>query len=179
MNTIADLSLRSPRAALVLAGALLVAELGAIGVIFKHAIEFECLANWPAWACSGASGALVAMYCLLGALVLFGMLRPRPLRDLARQAGERLWPLALNAGGVVLALIPVAFLREGSGAAALITAGLFATLHDRRAEAFVAGLVFSALALRRRRIVDSIVAHSAANAIMFAVAEISGTLNII
>ncbi|WP_165915615.1 exosortase E/protease, VPEID-CTERM system [Rhodovulum marinum] len=106
--------------ALLVTAALLVAELGAIGVIFKHAIAFECLANWPARACSGASGALVALYCLLGALALFGMLRPQPLRDLVRQAGERLWPLALNAAGVVLALVPVAFLREGSGTAALI-----------------------------------------------------------
>ena len=37
--------------ALTLAAILLVAELGLIGVIYKHLITFKCLANWPAWAC--------------------------------------------------------------------------------------------------------------------------------
>ncbi|MGC9419665.1 MAG: exosortase E/protease, VPEID-CTERM system, partial [Rhodovulum sp.] len=120
MNTLAEVSTRPPRAALAIAAALLAAEVAAIGLIFKHAIAFECLANWPVRACSAASGTLVALYCLLGALALFAMLRPQPLRDLARQAGARLWPLGLNLAGTALALVPVAFLREGSGTAALI-----------------------------------------------------------
>ncbi len=108
-----------PRYALILAGALLALELGAIGTIFKHSINFTCLDNWPARACSGASSILVALYCVLGALVLFAFLRADSLRSLIRFAGARSWPLALNAAGVGLSLIPVLFLKDGAGPAAL------------------------------------------------------------
>lgn len=63
--------------------------------------------------------------------------------------------------------------------AALITAGLFALLHDRWAEAFVAGLVFSVVARRSGRIADAIAAHAAANLVVFAVAAATGNLAII
>ena len=63
--------------------------------------------------------------------------------------------------------------------AAVITAGLFAALHDRWAEAFVAGLVFSAVARRSGRISDAIAAHAAANLVVFAVATMTGNLAII
>ncbi|WP_162798917.1 exosortase E/protease, VPEID-CTERM system [Paracoccus indicus] len=63
--------------------------------------------------------------------------------------------------------------------AALITAGLFAALHDRWAEAFVAGLVFSLVARRSGRISDAIAAHAAANLVVFAVAVVTGNLAII
>ena len=110
---------RLPRKALLLAALLLIVELGGIGVIFKHAIHFRCLDNWPQPACAGASGALVAIYCALAVLLLFAMLTPQPLRDLVERAGERLWPLWLNLGGALVALIPVFFLHQGGGVAAL------------------------------------------------------------
>ena len=59
-------------------------------------------------------------------------------------------------------------LRFGSGiawtiGAALISAGLFAALHGRWIEAFIAGLIFSAVARRRGNITDAILAHMIAN----------------
>ncbi len=63
--------------------------------------------------------------------------------------------------------------------AALVSASLFAALHDRWVEAFVAGLIFSAVARRRGNITDAILAHAVANAIVFAVAAGSGNLALI
>ncbi|MEP3637644.1 MAG: exosortase E/protease, VPEID-CTERM system [Paracoccaceae bacterium] len=114
---------RSPvKRALVLAALLLVGQLGLIGTVFKHAISFECLANWPQWACSGASGTLIAVYCVLGTMVLMAMLRPAPFQTLVEEAGTRLWPLIVNAAGVVIAMIPVLFMRDGVGDAVLVPA---------------------------------------------------------
>ncbi|WP_299969466.1 exosortase E/protease, VPEID-CTERM system [uncultured Roseobacter sp.] len=104
-----------PRYALILAGALLVVELGVIGTIFKHSIRFTCLDNWPQWACAGASGMLVALYCVLGALVLFATLRPNSLRTLFQVAGARNWPLAVNVLGAAVCLVPVLFVKDGAG----------------------------------------------------------------
>lgn len=63
--------------------------------------------------------------------------------------------------------------------AILVTAALFAALHDRWAEAFVAGLAFSLLVRRTGRIADAIAAHAAANLIVFTVAMATGNLAII
>ena len=64
--------------------------------------------------------------------------------------------------------------------AALVTAALFAALHDRWAEAFAAGLVFSWLAHRANgRIADAIVAHGVANLVVFAGAVATGNLAMI
>lgn len=63
--------------------------------------------------------------------------------------------------------------------AALVSASLFAALHDRWVEAFIAGLIFSAVARRRGDITDAILAHAVANAIVFAVAAGSGNLALI
>lgn len=60
-----------------------------------------------------------------------------------------------------------------------VTAGLFAALHDRWAEAFLAGVVFSLLVRHRGRIADAIAAHGVANLIVFAVAAATGNLAII
>ena len=75
-------------------------------------------------------------------------------------------------------------LRIGTGRAwaifaALVTAALFAALHDRWAEALVAGLAFSALARRQGNITDAILAHAVANLIVYAVAIATGNLAII
>lgn len=64
--------------------------------------------------------------------------------------------------------------------AACLTAGLFAALHDRWAEAFAAGLLFSYLVQRRGgQISDAIVAHAVANLLVFAVAVAVGNLALI
>lgn len=60
-----------------------------------------------------------------------------------------------------------------------VTAGLFAALHDRWIEAFVAGVVFSLLVRRSGRIADAIAAHAIANLIVFGVAVATGNLAII
>ena len=114
---------RSPvRRALIFAALLLVGQLGLIGTVFKHVISFECLANWPQWACSGASGTLIAVYCVLGTLVLMAMLRPAPFRGLVAEAGARVWPLVVNTAGMIIALVPVLFMHEGVGDAVLVPA---------------------------------------------------------
>lgn len=104
-----------PRYAMILAGSLLAVELAAIGGVFKHSIDFTCLDNWPQWACSGASGTMVSLYCIFGALFLFAFLRAERLRNLMQFAGMRSWTLVPNALGVVLCLIPVMFLTDGAG----------------------------------------------------------------
>ena len=63
--------------------------------------------------------------------------------------------------------------------AILVTAGLFAALHDRWAEAFVAGVAFSLVTRRTGRIADAISAHALANLIVFSVAVATGNLAII
>ena len=64
-------------------------------------------------------------------------------------------------------------------AAMLVTAVLFAALHDRWAEAFGAGLAFSLLARRSGQIADAVTAHALANLIVFDVAAVTGNLAII
>ncbi|WP_425280288.1 exosortase E/protease, VPEID-CTERM system [Roseivivax halodurans] len=105
-----------------------------------------------------------------------------------------LWILARGIGTTLL--IPVieelffrdyleSRIRRGSGplwaiVAALVSAGLFAALHDRWAEAFVAGLAFSWLARRSGgRIADAILAHGLANGLIFAAALATGRFEII
>ncbi len=63
--------------------------------------------------------------------------------------------------------------------AALVSAGLFAILHDRWAEAFVAGLVLSYVMARRGNVTEAIVAHGIANAIVFFYAALTGQMHII
>lgn len=75
-------------------------------------------------------------------------------------------------------------LRLGTGVlwtwiAALITASLFALLHDRWAEAFVAGLLFSWVKNRNGHVIDAVVSHAIANALIYAVAVLTGNLSII
>ncbi len=60
--------------------------------------------------------------------------------------------------------------------AIFVSAGLFAALHDRWVEAFVAGLVFSVVTRRRGHVSDAIAAHALANTIIFVVSVVSGKL---
>lgn len=110
------------RPALIVALVILFAELAAIGAIFKHGITFTCLENWPAGACSGASGVMVALYCVAGALVLLAMLTPQPFLRLTAEAGTQRWPLILNLLGVLVALLPVLFMQDGAGTDILLPA---------------------------------------------------------
>lgn len=112
-------SFLSRRAALVIAAGLLLLELVLIGAIYKHSIAFNCLANWPSWACSGASGVLVSVYALCAALLLFVVLKPAAVANLTAEAGQNFRPLALNIIGLVIALIPVSFLKDGTGSSLL------------------------------------------------------------
>lgn len=102
------------------AAALLLVELTVIGTLFKHQIDFRCLDNWPQPVCRGSSMSLVAIYCLLGVGVLLRMLRPKPLMELAQNAGQRLRPLWVNGIGVCVALIPLALLNGAQGQGMMI-----------------------------------------------------------
>ena len=113
---------RLPRRPLLLAAALIAAELLIVGITFKHGIRFDCRANWGGTACGLASRSLAALYCLLAAGGLFAVLRAGLVRRLlaeARQAPRALW---LNLPGFALALTPVALLQEGQGAAMRVPA---------------------------------------------------------
>ena len=75
-------------------------------------------------------------------------------------------------------------LRLGEGRlwlvmAAVIGGVIFAALHDRWAEAFVASLIFSWVAWRRGNITDAIASHAAANLVVFSVAWATGQVHII
>lgn len=59
-------------------------------------------------------------------------------------------------------------------AAVLISAGLFAALHDRWIAALLAGIAFAALALWRGRLAEAVAAHVVANAVIAASAVASG-----
>ena len=100
------------------------------------------------------------------------------------------WLILRGLGTIVLVpIIEELFFRDylegklrgfsGPILSALITAGLFAALHDRWIEAFAAGLLFSWLMQRRGRVIDAIAAHAVANALIFAVALITAQMHII
>lgn len=103
------------RTGLALVLVLFVVELAAIGVIYKHLIDFTCLENWPRQVCSGASGLMVSIYTMAGALVLLAMLLPGPVGRLVSEAGPRRVPLLVNLAGVVAMLAPLPLMQEGSG----------------------------------------------------------------
>lgn len=63
----------------------------------------------------------------------------------------------IDHGGMVLRIVAFA-----------VSSGLFAALHDRWIAAFLAGIVFGLLMLRRGRVSDAILAHMAANAVIAA-----------
>ena len=76
--------------------------------------------------------------------------------------------IRLNFGGMALRIVAIA-----------ISSGLFALLHDRWFEAFVAGVIFALLYLRSGRLADAIVAHSIANAIIAICAILTGNWAVI
>lgn len=104
-------------------------------------------------------------------------------------------PAALLAGWIVLRLVGTVLLvpiveelffrgyvmarldRGGLGwrvAAVALSSAAFAALHGRIEAAFLAGLVFAAVMLRRGRVADAIAAHVAANATVAAFAAATG-----
>ncbi|MDO5612967.1 MAG: exosortase E/protease, VPEID-CTERM system [Paracoccus sp. (in: a-proteobacteria)] len=105
---------------LIFAAALLAMQLLAIGLVFKHGINFYCLDYWPAAACGGASRALAGIYCAAAAIGLFALLRRNLFADLLSDTGRDLRPLALNALGFALTFVPVLFLRETAEARSMV-----------------------------------------------------------
>ena len=100
------------------------------------------------------------------------------------------WMILRGVGTVMLVpIIEELFFRDylenkllpfaGAIVAAIITATLFALLHDRWAEAFIAGLAFSWLARRSGNITDAIVGHAVANVIVFGYALATQQMHII
>lgn len=111
-----------PRRALLITAILLLAEFLIVGLTFKHGIDFYCRDDWPILACGGSSKSLAAIYCVIAALTLLAMLRPAMFRDLLTEAGRDWRWLALNVAGLLIAMIPVLFLRRGSGTTTLLPA---------------------------------------------------------
>ncbi|WP_308917515.1 exosortase E/protease, VPEID-CTERM system [Jannaschia sp. LMIT008] len=105
---------------------LFLGQLTTVAFLYKHLIPFDCRANWPAWACSGASMAVIAIYCIAGALALFAAFRMASVRDLVQDAGYRTAPILLNMGGLLAALTPIALILtdpDGSLRASLLLWG--------------------------------------------------------
>ncbi|WP_299363846.1 exosortase E/protease, VPEID-CTERM system [uncultured Paracoccus sp.] len=67
----------------------------------------------------------------------------------------------------------------GRACAALVSATAFAFLHDSGVAAFVSGLVFAAIYLRRGRLADAVWAHAAANLVVFGAAAVTGKWGLI
>ncbi|RJE78541.1 exosortase E/protease, VPEID-CTERM system [Paracoccus sp. JM45] len=105
-----------------LAAGLLAMQFLVIGMIFKHAIDFDCRANWGIAACGTASKSLAALYCMIAAVGLFSMLRPHLFLDLLAEAGHDARPLLLNLAGFILSMIPVLMLQGASGTSMMIPA---------------------------------------------------------
>ena len=63
--------------------------------------------------------------------------------------------------------------------AILVSAGLFAALHDRWLAAFVSGTIFGGLVARSNNITDAIVSHAVANLTIAACALATGDWSII
>lgn len=59
-------------------------------------------------------------------------------------------------------------------AAIMLSSAVFAALHGRVEAAFLAGLVFAAVMLRRGKVIDAVASHIAANAVVAAFAATSG-----
>ena len=110
------------RAWLLLLAVILATELILIGTLHKHAIAFDCRANWSVTLCSGASGTLISVYALSAALLLYFVLRPHAFAHLIDHTGFALMPLGLNLAGFAIALLPLTFLSDGSGLTYLIPA---------------------------------------------------------
>ena len=117
---------------------------------------------------------------------------PSPLTTLGG-AALAAWLLARGAGTILLVpLIEELFFRGylerrlafGAGRAwtlvgVLLSTAAFAALHDRWAEAFLAGLAFSWVMRRHGRVTDAVLAHAVANAVVFAAALATWNLAVI
>ncbi|MFP4273735.1 MAG: exosortase E/protease, VPEID-CTERM system [Paracoccaceae bacterium] len=121
----------------------------------------------PASEQSGAVAALTP-----AALVLWATIRlmgTSVLVPLVEEAFFRGYLLArLDTGGWPMRLVAVALSSAG-----------FAALHGRYLEAGLAGIVFAAVMLRQGRLADAILAHAAANLIVFAAALLRGDWSLI
>lgn len=146
MTDLSSPALRLPKAPLGLAAAILVAEFMAIGLLFKHGIDFDCRANWGNGACGGASTILAALYCMIAAGGLFAVLRPGLFRDLLADAGHDARPLAVNLAGLVVSLLPALLLNEGGGRAMLLPTFALWSL----GMAMILGGILAFIAPRRR-----------------------------
>lgn len=121
-------SLASPifqRIAIVSALVLLAVELLAIGLTYKHGIDFNCIQNWGRNSCASASYMLVSVYGLIGAFALYSFLSPGVLNALLQDVGHKYLPIAVNVLGLVIAMVPIAFLDGGSGNGYLVASFTF------------------------------------------------------
>jgi uncharacterized protein len=113
------------------------------------------VAGLPLWAAS-----LWVVTRILGTTILVPLVEEMFFRGylLARLDGHQLWRRVV---------------------AIVLSSAAFALLHGRWVEAFVAGLVFAAVMLRRGRVTDAIWAHVTANAAVAAVAAWRGDWGLI
>lgn len=107
---------------LALLTALLLVELVALSLIYKHAIAFTCLANAPPRFCGGASGALLSILTFLAGGALYLLLRPGAFATLLAEPRLRPMGFVVHGVGLGLTLLPLMWLRDGVAASGLIAA---------------------------------------------------------
>lgn len=150
-------------------------------------LPFWARLDWRTDLLPPAAGAVVG---ILWILVAPPVESPPPAPAFAGMGAvaAAIWIVSRGIGTVLLVpLIEEAAFRgyllghlfAGAGPAArvagvLVSAAGFAFLHESGAAAFVAGLVFAAVYLRRGSLADAVWAHAAANLVVFAVAAASG-----
>lgn len=105
---------------------LLLVEMTALSLIYKHAISFTCLDNAPQAFCRGTSGALLSVLTFLGGGALYMLLRPGPFAVLLSDIRLRPKGMALHGIGLAVAMLPLLWLRDGiSSTGLLVTLGFW------------------------------------------------------
>jgi len=136
--------------------------------------------EWSFDLTAAAAGVLVGL-AWIGTQGIVGGSREIPVTPL-EQVGAvafAVWVVVRVVGAVVLTpMVEELFFRgyllsrldfggaTGRVVAIAISSGLFAALHGRWIEAFVAGVVFALIMQRRGRLADAVIAHAAANAVV-------------
>ncbi|WP_207101593.1 exosortase E/protease, VPEID-CTERM system [Paracoccus shandongensis] len=135
----------------------------AVGLMWVAIPVAPSVAAPPYGALAGGMAALWFVFRGIGTVILVPLVEELFFRDYleGRLRGAAPAPLWRSIGAIA------------------VSAALFAALHDRWAEAFVAGVVFSLVLRRSGRIAEAIAAHAMANLIVFAVAVATGNLAII
>ncbi|WP_265332507.1 exosortase E/protease, VPEID-CTERM system [Stagnihabitans tardus] len=94
---------------------LLAAEVFLAVPLHKLFVSFDCWQNWGAAICGPLFASKVSIYTLVPCFVLLAMLLSPERKALTQDAALRPLPLGLNLAGLVVFLLPVLWLEDGTG----------------------------------------------------------------